>query len=85
MKTRRRTSNLHSSPEGSFGRAMEESTMKVHGYYEDSFGNSVRLEGDSVQEIAEQLDEDDDVVIEVRDEPGFTRGWVRGRNDWRAQ
>jgi len=53
--------------------------------YQDSEGNHVDLSGESVQEIAEQLAEDERVNLTVRDEAGFVRGWVHGRNDWRAQ
>lgn len=59
--------------------------MTLSGNYWNTNGDEVILEGETVEEIAAQLDEDERVNVTVRDEAGFVRGWVHGRNDWRAQ
>lgn len=61
------------------------SQNKLSATYYDSLGNEVTLTGDSVEEIAKQLDENEHVDATVYDEPGFVRGWVHTRDDWRAQ
>jgi hypothetical protein len=54
--------------------------------YRDMEGNLVELEGASVEELAAELPEDyEGPSIQVEDKQGFTRGWIRSRNDWRAQ
>jgi hypothetical protein len=53
--------------------------------YADENGNQVDLTGESVEEIAAQLPEDFTGDLVVRDEPGFVRGWVHSRTEWRAQ
>ena len=56
--------------------------------FTDSQGNVEILTGDSVAEIAAQmpaLEEDSDAPrINVVDEAGFVRGFVRGSNSWNA-
>jgi hypothetical protein len=53
--------------------------------YRDSEGNESTLEGESVEALAQQLPEDFRGNLTVRDEPGFVRGWIHSREDWRAQ
>jgi hypothetical protein len=60
--------------------------MKLHANYTDAEANEHVLTGDSVEEIAAQLPEGyTGPTIEVRDEPGFTRGWVQSRGAWTAK
>jgi hypothetical protein len=62
----------------------EAEMMMTH--YIDENGTRVDLEGGSVEAIAQQLPEDySGPRLTVHDEPGFVRGWIGGRNDWRAQ
>lgn len=54
--------------------------------YRDDNGTEYDLKGESVEELAGQLPEDyEGPTIQVHDEPGFVRGWIRSRKDWRAQ
>jgi len=48
-------------------------------------GDEYVLTGDSVEAIAAQLPEDFRGDLEVYDEPGFVRGWIHARDDWRAK
>jgi len=59
--------------------------MELNASYTDTNGNQIDLTGATVEEIAQQLGEDERVNLTVRDEQGSVRGWVHGRNDWRAQ
>ncbi len=59
--------------------------MELSANYTDHEGNDQTLTGESVEAIAQQLPEDFSGNITVRDEPGFVRGWVHSRTEWRAQ
>jgi hypothetical protein len=47
----------------------------------------VRIEAESVEELAAKLPEDyhRSAGLRVLDEHGFTRGWIKSRTDWRAE
>jgi hypothetical protein len=54
-------------------------------HYTDADGASSELAGDTLAELAAGLPADyDGPSITVRDDHGFTRGWVRTPADWRA-
>lgn len=53
--------------------------------YTDDDGNEIVLEADDVPSLAAQLPEDFHGNLTVYDEPGFVRGWIHSRDDWRAQ
>lgn len=60
--------------------------MKLHANYTDADGNEHVIQGASVEEIAKQLPQGyTGPTIEVRDEPGFTRGWVQAPCAWTAK
>ena len=59
--------------------------MQLTTSYCDSEGNEYALEGESVESLAQQLPDDYRGNLTVRDEPGFVRGWIHSRTDWRAQ
>lgn len=54
--------------------------------YLDYDGYLIELEGDSVEDIANQLPETCDTLsgIEVRDEAGWIRGWVYSPSKWKV-
>lgn len=53
--------------------------------FHDSLGVYDELEGESLEEMARDVPEDHDgSAIEVRDEAGSLRGWLYGRDNWRA-
>lgn len=58
--------------------------LMLQATFTDSDGNVQVLRGDSVQEIAAQLQDDLPSSIKVTDAAGWVRGWVRGADDWTA-
>ena len=58
--------------------------MILSAAYTDNRGVHYELEGESLEELHEQLREIDEHAPTVRvfDDPGFLRGWVSG-GDWR--
>lgn len=53
--------------------------------YTDDAGTIETIYGDTVQEIAEQLDADVCLnSVPVHNEAGFVRGWVSARDSWRC-
>lgn len=53
----------------------------------DSEGNLIELSGESVEQLAEELQSygDGSLSAKVYDSHGFVRGWIQGNGDWRAQ
>lgn len=59
--------------------------MKLSATYTDNNGTTYDLTGESLEELQSELASinEDAPSIEVRDEPGFIRGWISGKT-WRA-
>jgi len=59
--------------------------MTLFTYYITADGERVELEGESLEELAAEVPEDlGNVELPVTDEPGFTRGYLLGHNNWTA-
>ena len=63
---------------------MRKKNCMLYVNYSDECGNVIVLKARSVERLAKRLPEDFKRRLTVYDNQGFVRGWIHGRDRWRA-